>query len=692
MHTIHQRTVCPHDCPDTCAIQLTVEDGRAIAIGGQTEHEFTDGFLCHKVSRYLERVYHPDRLLYPQKRIGAVGSGRFERISWDEALHTIAERIKALRRSPDGPQSILPYSYAGTMGRIQGESLDRRFFHCIGASLLDRTICATAGGAGYVATMGSRRGLAPERFDDARLIINWGSNTAETNTHLWARMHRARNRGARIVTVDPFRSRTAAGSDLHLAPRVGTDAALALGMMHVIFQEGLQDQDYIDRYCLGGDELRDRVLQEYSVERVAEITGLPIEVITDFAHQYASEKPAAIRINYGLQRHYGGGMAVRTIACLPAVIGAWREASGGILLTTSGEFPINTQALQRPDQIPPGTRTINMVQLAEALEGGLPGPPVRMLFVYNSNPVAVAPDADRIKRSLARDDLFVVVHEQFPTDTTDYADLVLPATMQPEHIDLHTAYGHHWVQINQPVLEPPGECRSNTDVYRGLARHLQLDSELFEVTDEHLAREALWEFSDRQPAALAGITVDSLTEQGPQRLRIDDAPPYREGNFATPSGKCEFFNERLAAEGLDPLPRYTPPLESRESQPELAARYPLQLLTPPSRHFLNSSFVNIESLRRSAGGPELLMHEEDAEIRGLEAGQTVRIRNDRGQFEAQLIISSDVRPGLVVAPGIWWHRMTGQRGNANATTSTAVTDMGGGATFFDNLVQVESTA
>ncbi|MEX0728393.1 MAG: molybdopterin-dependent oxidoreductase [Planctomycetaceae bacterium] len=683
------RAVCPHDCPDTCAMQITVKDGRAVKIAGDRAHPFTQGFLCHKVSRYLDRVYHPERLTVPLKRTGPKGSGQFEPISWNAALDEIAARFRAIAAGPYGPQGILPYSYAGTMGKIQNESLDRRFFHRLGASLLDRTICATAGGEGFTYTIGSRRGTDPEAFNDSRYIINWGSNTAVTNMHLWVRMLKARKQGAKIVTIDPYRSLTAARSDWHLPIRVGTDAALALGMMHIIFRDELHDRDYLEKYCLGTEELRERVLRDYPPERVSEITGLPIADVEQLTREYATTSPAAIRINYGMQRHYGGGMAVRTISCLPATIGAWRHRAGGILLSTSGYYPLNTQVLQRPDLIPPGTRTINMVQLAEALAGELPGPPVLAMYVYNSNPAAVAPDQTRVLKGLRRDDLFTVVHEQFPTDTVDYADVVLPATTQLEHFDLHTSYGHHYVLANQPAIAPLAEAKPNTEVFRQLAARLGFESELFDVSDEELARVALWENESNVPEALRGITLDRLKAEGSVKLNLPrELTPYAQGNFATPSGKCEFYCERLQKIGFDPLPTYLPPKESRESKPDLAAKYPLQLLSPPRPQFLNSSFVNIPSLRVPGEVPVLLISAADAQSRSLTDGDRVRIGNDRGEFEAVAAISDTVHAGLVVAEGIWWHKLTGGKGNANLTTSTALTDFGGGATFFDNLVEV----
>ena len=686
----HQRTVCHLDCPDTCAMVVTLDGDRAVSLAGAPEHPMTRGFLCHKMSHYLDVVYHPDRIRTPLKRMGPKGSGQFAPISWEAALSEIARNFQAIARGPHGPQAILPYSYSGTLGKIQSQSLDRRFFHRLGASLLDRTICATAGGAGYSYTVGGRIGTQPEAFAESKYIINWGSNTAVTNSHLWTWMVAARKNGAKIVTIDPYRCRTAERSDWHLMPRVGTDAALALGMMHILFRDGLQDDDYLHQYCQGADALRERVLRDYAPARVSDITGLPVSDIEQLTHEYAQQGPSAIRINYGLQRHYGGGMAVRTIACLPAVTGAWREWSGGILLSTSGQFPLNYPVLERPDLIPPGTRTINMVQLAAALHGELPGPPVQSLYVYCSNPAAICPDQNRVLQGLHREDLFTVVHDLFLTDTANYADIVLPATSQLEHFDIHTAYGHHWVQANAPCVAPFAESRCNTQVFRDLAAQMGFEPELFATTDEDLARLSLWEGTAQVPPELTGITVDSLLQDGPQRLRIPERfTPFAHGNFPTPSGKCELESPRLAALGWDALPTWIPPLEARTTTRLELTEYPLELLSPPSPHFLNSTFVNVDVLRKSAGEPELEIHPTDAELREISDGQPVRIFNQRGSFYARARVGATVRPGVVVAPSIWWNRWTAGARNANATTSSALTDLGGGATFFDNRVEVE---
>ncbi len=688
------RAVCPHDCPDTCSMVVTVKDGLAVKLKADAEHPFTDGFLCQKVTRYLERVYHPDRLKYPMIRTGPKGRGEFRRISWDEAIERIATKFAEISRSTDGPQAILPYSYAGTMGKLHGSSLDRRFFHRLGASLLDRTICATAGAAGCDITLGTRAVIDPASVVHSRYIINWGSNTSVTNMHLWALMHQARKAGAKIITIDPYKCKTAQKSDWWIPIRPGTDAALAMGMMHILWRDGLQDDDYLAKYCLGAEQLRERALKEYPPDRVAQITGIAVADIEKLTHEYAATRPALIRVNYGMQRHGGGGMAVRAITCLPAITGAWREVGGGALLSTSKLYPFNTAALERPDLIPPGTRTINMTQLAEALLGELPGPPVQAMYVYNSNPAAICPDQSRVLRGLRREDLFTVVHDQFQTDTADYADLVLPATTQLEHFDIHGSYGHMYVQTNEPAIAPLHEAKSNTDVFRMLAAKMGFESEVFQVSDEQLANESLQmngHVKYPPPEAFVGISLERLKREGPMRLNLPkDYAPFAAGNFGTPSGKCELYSPALAQQGRDPLPNYTPPHEDPQTRSDLAAKYPLQMLSPPVPEFLNSTFVNVDSLRNQAREPTLEIHPADAAKRGIQNGRWVRIFNGRGSFKARAIVAETVKPGVVVTQSVWWNRYSPDGVNCNMTTSTALTDYGAAATFFDNLVEVEA--
>jgi anaerobic selenocysteine-containing dehydrogenase len=678
------KVVCPHDCPDTCVMTVEVENGRAVALGGDASHRFTQGFLCAKVNRYLERVYSPERILHPLKRMGKRGEGRFERVSWDEALDTIADRFRAAI-AEHGPQSILPYSYAGNMGLLSYASMDRRFFHVLGASLLDRTICASAGGAGLRATVGKSIGFDPEAVVHARFIVAWGANIISSNVHLWPFIEEARRRGATLVTVDPYRSRTAEKSDRHLALLPGTDAALALGVMHVAFRDGLHDREYLERHTTGWEALRERA-RGWTPARTAETTGLTLDEVEWFAAAYAGTRPSAIRINYGLNRHAGGGMAVRTIACLPAVTGAWRDVGGGVLLSTSGSFPTNPAALERPDLLPPGTRTLNMSQLGRVLNDPGLAPPVKALFVYNSNPAAVAPDQEKVREGLLREDLFTVVHELFATDTVDFADVVLPATTTLEHYDIHKAYGHLYLSLSKPAIAPLGESLPNTEVFRRLAARMGIDHPCLRDTDEQMARQALhWDHPN-----LAGVTFERLDREGSVRLSVSDPyTPFAEGGFPTPSGKCELLAPSLAEMGLDPLAGYVPPRESVATAPELARRYPLAFISPPAHHFLNSTFSAQPVFVRREGEPCLTIHPRDAAARGIADGGMVRVFNDRGSFLARARVSDAARPGLVVGLSIWWAKMCPGGRNANAVTGQELTDMGEGATFYDVLVEVQ---
>jgi anaerobic selenocysteine-containing dehydrogenase len=665
------KAVCPHDCPDTCAMLVEVDEtGRAVRVKGDPEHAYTHGGLCVKVAHYEKRTYHKDRLLFPMKRTGRKGEGRFQRISWDEALDTIAEKLKQIGN--DHPESILPYSYAGTMGLLQGSSMDRRFFHCLGASLLDRTICSTAGMFGMRYTVGASVGTNPETVDKAKHVLIWGSNIITSNIHLWRYILKARSNGAKIVTIDPLRTRTGEQSDEHIPIMPGTDGALALAMMHIIIRDGLQDQDYIDRYTVGFDALKNRV-QQYPPSRVSEITGIPESTIERLTHEYATRPPAFIRVNYGLQRHAGGGMAVRNIFCLPALIGSWRYAGGGAVLSTSGFFKYNNAALERPDLIQGQPRTINMSKLGEALTNA--DPPVRALVVYNSNPGAVAPDQQRVLEGLKREDLFTVVLEHFQTDTADYADILLPATTQLEHLDIHRSYGHTYSMLNTPAIRPLGESKPNTEIFRLLAWKMGLVDPCFEDSDEDLVQQAL--------SGMDRVRLDELKQKGWVSLEIGDAP-FANGNFPTPSGKCEFYSERL--KDLDPLPAYIPPREDRLSNPALAQKFPLVLISPPAHHFLNSTFANL--FHEKEAGPTLEINAADAVMRRIADGSPVQIFNNRGSFLAKAVVTDRTRPGVVSAPSIWWNKLAPGGRNANSTTSEELTDMGGGATFYDNLVDV----
>jgi anaerobic selenocysteine-containing dehydrogenase len=665
---------------------VTVEDGRAIKVAGDPDHPFTNGFLCTKVNRYVDRTYHRDRLLHPMRRVGPKGRGEFKQISWDEAITEIAERLTGIVKSPDGAQAILPYSYAGTMGMVQGGSIDRRFFHRIGASKLDRTICSTPGSMGMKMTVGSSVGADVEGLPESDLILLWGTNTLTSNPHMWPFVLQARERGARVICIDPIKTRTAAQCDEWIPIRPGTDAALALGIMHVVFDRTLEDRDYLAKHTIGEKELRQRAA-EYTPAHVASITGIPAAKILELGEAYGNAKAAFIRVNYGLQRHGGGGMAVRTIACLPAVTGHWRRAGGGVNLSTSKNFGFNEDALQRPDLSPP-VRTINMIRLGEALtkkDGGVGGPPVKALIVYNSNPAAVAPDRNEVLRGMGREDLFTVVLEHFQTDTADWADILLPATTQLEHWDVHLAYGHHYVTLNRPSIEPLGEAKPNSEIFRLIARAMKLDEPSLRDDDMTVIRQAL----DSTAEKMKGVTLDVLLEKGWTRLNVPTPYlPFAEGKFLTPSGKCEFYSERLKEMGLDPVPTYIPPYESPERDPALVARFPLTLISSPAHQFLNSTFVNIDSLRRAAREPECILHPADAERRGIPVGARVAIHNDRGAFTAIARVESSIRQGVVWAPSIWWGKFAPDGANANQTTSQRETDMGRGPVFYDNQVEV----
>ena len=687
------RGACPHDCPDTCAMLVHVKDGRAVRVQGDPEHPVTQGFLCTKVNRYVERTYHADRLTTPLRRVGPKGEGRFEPATWDEALDDIARRLNEIRNGPHGPQAILPYSYAGTMGLVQGGSIDRRFFHRIGASLLDRTICATAGTEAWKVTYGDRMGPTPEEAEHARLVLLWSTNTLTSNPHLWPALRRARDAGARLVAIDPIRTRTAAQCDQHLAIRPGTDAAVALGMMHVIFRDGLEDGDYLRRHTVGWEALRERALHEWSVQRAAAETGLEEGTIESLAMEYARTRPAFIRLNYGMQRHAGGGMAVRVVALLPAVTGAWRDVGGGATLSTSGAFKANAAALEKPEWIPAGTRTINMIQLGDALtrpDAGVGGPPVQALVVYNSNPAAVAPDLGRVREGLRRPDLFTVVLEHFRTDTADYADWILPATTQLEHWDVHTSYGHLYVTLNRPSIAPVGDSLPNSEIFRRIAARMGLDDAEFRETDLELIEQAL----DSPNPALRAVTLQQLLDEGYVRLAVPKPfLPYAEpARLNTPTGKIQIVAPELAAMGLDPLPTFTPPAESAAADPKRAARFPLMLLSPPEHQFMNSTFVNIPALKKAAGEAKILLHPNEAAVRGIREGDRVRSWNDRGDFFALAVVTDDVRPGVAVSYGVRWARLSEGGKTVNDTTSQGVTDMGGGAVFYDNAVEVEVAA
>jgi anaerobic selenocysteine-containing dehydrogenase len=688
MTTTQVRAACPLDCPDTCALLVTVEDGVATAVKGDPDHPTTAGVLCTKVSRYTERTYHEDRLLHPLKRVGKKGEGKFERISWDEALDIIAAKLKPIAER--APEAILPYSYCGTMGLIQGESMSSRFFNKIGASLLDRTICAMAGATGYKYTIGGSVGTDMEQFQNSKLLIIWGGNPIASNLHFWTRAQEAKRHGAKLIAIDPYRSLTAEKCHQHIALLPGTDSALALGLMHVLIKEDLLDHDYIAQYTLGFEALKQRAA-EWTPERTAETCGITVEEVVDLARLYGgmakAGEPVAIRTNYGVQRVHGGGMAVRNIACLPALVGAWRHAAGGVQLSSSGSFPTNKPKLQRTDLLKKIPRTINMSTIGDDLlrpASAAFGPAVEAVIVYNSNPLAVAPDSDKVMRGFLREDLFTVVLEHFQTDTVDYADIVLPATTQLEHLDAHTSYGHLYMMANNAAIAPMGEAKPNTEIFRLLAAKMGFDDDCFKDSDDQLAAIAF----NAQDARALGFDWDALKQKGWQKLNMP-AAPFAQGGFPTPSGKCEFYSAQMEKDGLDPLPAYVAPYESAASNPELAARYPLAMISPPARNFLNSTFVNVKSLRSAEGEPHLDIHPDDGAARGIAHGDMVRIFNDRGSFVCKARLTDKARAGLVVGLSVWWKKLATDGKNANEVTSQQLTDMGRAPTFYDTLVQVE---
>jgi molybdopterin guanine dinucleotide-containing S/N-oxide reductase-like protein len=714
-------TVCSHDCPDSCAVLVTVnEEGRAIKVAGDPAQPVTNGFLCGKVAKYLDRVYAPDRILYPLRRKAGVPKGplargseheAFERVPWDEALDAIGARLQQIS-DQYGPESILPYSYAGTIGVLGYGSMDRRFFHRLGASQLDRTICAEAGGVGWNLVYGKKLGTPTEDFKLAKLIIAWGGNIHGNNIHLWPMVEQARRNGGRLIVIDPYKTRTAALADWHIAIRPGTDAALALGMMHVILREGLEDRPFIAAMTHGFDRLAERV-REYTPERVAAWTGMTAVEIEQLAREYATTRPAAIRMNYGVQRSENGGTAARAIAMLPALTGAWKYRGGGGQLSTSGAFAWDKKAMEQPDlalasPIKRLGRTINMSTLGKALtelgqsrEQGTEnreqdgGPAVHALFVYNSNPGAVAPNHNAVVRGLARPDLFTVVHELFFTDTTDYADYILPATTFLEHTDIQGAYGHYFVQLSNQAIEPPGEARSNVWLFGQLAQRMGFTEDCFRDTPEQLIRQALAIGSDGRSTNvnMEHITVEDLKEQGHIPLAFHREPeahpfqPYTSGTLPTPSGKIEFYSEVLAAQGLDGLPAFVPPVESRWG--EDAKRYPLELLSRKNDNYMNSTFANLDGHRKmeSRTAQKLEMHPRDAESRGIANGDAVRLFNDRGTLTLTALVDGSV-PAGVVSARLDWAKLHPEAKNVNALTSERLTDIGRAATFYSTLVEV----
>jgi anaerobic selenocysteine-containing dehydrogenase len=630
---------------------------------------------------------------------GARATQAFQRITWDEALDEIKQKFESII-AQHGPEAILPYSYGGTLGALNGASMDRRFFHRLGASQLERSICSDAGELGLQSVIGIKMGTEPEQFVHSRYIIAWASNIHGNNVHLWPFIEEARRKGAKLVVIDPYRTRTAKLADWYLPINPGTDAALALGMMHVIISENLFDADYVSRYTVGFEDLKARA-QQYPPEKVAHWTGISAADIRQLAREYATVRPSVIRVNYGIQRSDGGGMAMRAVTMLPCLIGSWKELGGGLQLSTSGAFGLNTEALKMPELMQKSlgrpARVVNMVQLGRALNT-LTAPPIQALFVYSSNPAAVCPNHNEVVRGLKRPDLFTVVHEQFFTDTTDYADIVLPATTFFEHKDLQTAYGHYYLQISNQAMDPLGECRSNVDLFRALAGRMGFDDECFRETVDSMIDRAL----DSPNPLLQGITRERLEKEPFIRLSFGPAErsspgaenfapflPFAQGNFPTPSGKAEFYSEALRQQGLDPVVAFAPPEESRHGSSSKASGFPLELLARKPDNHLNSSFANIPSVRQMEPWMgDLEMHHSDAQARGVRDGDRIRAFNARGEIVLRARVDGAVPPG-VVAARLDWARFSPGGGNINVLTSEKLTDLGNAATFYSVCVEVE---
>ncbi len=699
------RAACPHDCPDTCAMLVTVEDGKAVKVKGDPDHPFTNGGLCVKVNNYLDRVYDAGRVLYPLRRTGPKGSGRFERITWDEAVDEIATRFRAIA-DEHGPEAIMPVSYLGTQGILNGLNVGDPFFAKLGATISERTYCDSGSCTAYAMTIGDTAGVDPESLVHSRFILVWACNVMSTNLHLWPFIAEARKRGAKVVVVDPVRTRTAAAADQHIALRPGTDGALALAMANVIIAEGLTDRDYVDSHTVGYPEFVERVAQ-HTPEWAAAETGVPADVIRTLAREYAGGQPSVIRIGVAVERHAGGGQTVRALSCLPALVGAWRKPGGGILQLPLWAFPVNWGAFMHPEMLTPGTRVVNQFLLGAALTGDLPpGPPIKALMVYNSNPVVVCPDQDRLIEGLSREDLFTVVSEQFLTDTADYADIVLPATTQLEQDDIMFSWGHLYITYNHRSIDPIGEAVPNTELFRRLAARMGFDDPVFGRSDQDMIAEAF----DWSHPNMRGITVESLKEKGWQRLAVappDAYAPHAEGGFPTASGKVEFVasaaaggnfvvplfrqgsNDHQPGNPVDPLPHYIAPRESAAADPELADRYPLNLLTPKSHAYINSSFASQAFHRQAQKEPNVVIHPDDAAARGITDGDTVRVFNDRGSFMVLAKIDSAVLPGVVVSSVGGWRKHSKATATLAAVNPTVFGDLGNAPTFSDTLVEVE---
>lgn len=697
---------CPHDCPDTCAMVFEVEDGKLIGVHGNKDHPMTRGGLCIKLNDYEKRHYHAGRILYPLKRTGPKGSKQFERISWGEVLDVITERWKAII-DEYGPQAIMPYSYAGHQGLVNGLNGGDAFFNRLGATICERTWCGSGSSNAWLLTYGPSGGMDPESFIHSKYIVIWACNSVSTNLHQWHFVKKAQKLGARVVVIDTYKSRTAKLADWHLAPKPGTDGALAMALIHTIIEEDLVDRDYVANYTVGFDELAARA-KSRTPEWAEKITGVSAADIRALAHEFSTAKPAAIRIGVALEKHFGGGQTIRAVCCIPALTGAWRDVGGGIHQMPFWEHPYKFDVISRPDFIPEGTRVVNNLQIGRALIGELPlDPPIKSMMCWNSNPVTQAPECEKIVEGLLREDLFLVSAEHFISDTAAYADIVLPAAMGAELEDIILSWGHNYLTYNSPCIDPPGETVSNREIFRRLAARMGFEEDCFKWSDS----ECLEKFVDWDSPACKGIDLDYLRKHGFARLAIgmpDERAPHKNGNFPTPSGKCEFLSETAAngnfvvgpfrqmyeafqpGEPLDTLPDYVRSRESADTNPELAKNYPLNIISPKSHAFLNSCYANMDRKLKQQGEQFVLVSEMDATTRGIKDGDQVRVFNDRGAFEGVAKLTDDVNAGVIVATVGYWRQLT--KGTVNTISSAEFVDMGHAASFSDNLVQLELLA
>ncbi len=682
--------VCPHDCPDTCAVFTEVEDGRAVRFYGAKDHPITQGWLCTKVRPYLDHVYHPERLKYPLRRNGPKGSGQWQRISWTEAIETIGTQWRDIG-ADFGPEAILPYSYSGTLGLVQMSVSSARFWNRLGASQLERSICGAAGQYAVKATLGARRSPAYEDVQHSKLLIVWGHNPVSTAPHFMPFLRRAQRNGCQLMVIDPRKTRTAAGADWHIAPQPGTDGVLALAVAYVLVEEGYHDEAWLEKNTLGWPQLRER-LQEYPPERAAAITGLERSTIMRLARLYGQEKPALIKIADGIQRNFNGGQTVRAICTLPALTGQYGVLGGGLAYSTSDYIRWDAKSVHYWEQCPPPARMVNMNRLGAALLGEVNDPPIKSLYVFGSNPAAIAPNVGQVIAGLQRDDLFTVVHELFMTDTADYADILLPATSQLEHVDLHKAYGHTGLAYNEVAIPAYEEAKSNWDVMRLLAREMGFSEPWLQQPAEEVIKEVL-EATSASNKALTGITLESLKETGYQTLQFEPRVPFSDGNFPTASGKVVLYSRAMADQGLDPLPGWIDKEDDGLASDEarFAPQKALSLISGAAHHFVSSSFANHPDFLGREGQPFVEIHAQDAASRDIEHGDSVIMENGRGWCELQAVVTDTVPQGVLASPKGRWNKLSGGR-NVNWMTTDAIGDMAGQSTYHSSRVWLRKKA